>query len=272
MTRQDLHTLVVAEARRLGLDPLLALALAEQESGFNPTAKSPTGVVGLFQVTNKTGAAYGQTPETRTDPQVSAHAGLTYFRDLLQQAGGNVELALTHYNGGSDPHFAQHVLGHRPAHELAQRLYGDQRPDVPAAPSLAEVLYGSQPQRPPTGTDAPARGDAPRQPPTLAEVLYGPSPAEPGGAAGPGSPAFHDAVHALGFPTNAPLSPWQTAQVQTKITATQTGQLQPLGVPPGSPGGLPGTVAIDQASRPAGPAPSLAEVLYGSQPEEGDHP
>jgi len=188
MTRQDLHTLVVTEARRLGLDPHLALALAEQESGFDPAAKSPTGVVGLFQVTNKTGAAYGQTPETRTDPQVSARAGLTYFRDLLQQAGGNVETALMHYNGGSDPHFAAHVLRHRPAYELAQQLYGDQRPDVPAAPSLAEALYGPQPQRPQAGTDAPARGDAPRQPPTLAEVLYGSGPAEPTGATGPMPP------------------------------------------------------------------------------------
>ncbi len=177
MTRQELHTLVVAEARQLGLDPHLALALAEQESGFDPAARSPTGVVGLFQVTNKTGAAYGQTPETRTDPQVSAHAGLTYFRDLLQQAGGHVETALTRYNGGSDPHFAQHVLRHRPAHELAQRLYGDQRSDVPAAPSLAEALYGPQPQRAPAGPDAPARVEAPRQSPTLAEALYGAEPA-----------------------------------------------------------------------------------------------
>jgi hypothetical protein len=188
MTRQELQTLVVTEARRLGLDPPLALALAEPESAFDPAAKSPTGVVGLFQVTNQTGAAYGQTPATRTDPQVSARAGLTYFRDLLQQAGGHVETALTRYNGGSDPHFVQHVLRHRPAHELAQRLYGDQRSDVPAAPSLTEVLYGSQPQSPPTGPDAPARGDAPRQPPTLAEVLYGAEPAREQGPMPPPRP------------------------------------------------------------------------------------
>lgn len=144
-TRQDLHRLITTEAQTLGLDPALALSLAQQESGFDPEAKSPTGVVGLFQVTNKTGAAYGQTSEMRTDPQVSTRAGLGYFKDLLTKADGNVETALSRYNGGSDPRFAQHVLRHLPAHQLGQALYGDQSGAAAPGDRLGEALYGAAP-------------------------------------------------------------------------------------------------------------------------------
>jgi hypothetical protein len=161
-TFQDLHTMITTEAQRLGLDPALALSLAQQESGFNPEAHSPTGVVGLYQVTNKTGAAYGQTPETRTDPQVSARAGLGYLKDLLLKADGNVETALTRYNGGSDPRFAQHVLRYLPTHQFGQALYGDRSGPTSPGDRLGEALYG------PLTPAAP--GDR------LGEALYGAVP------------------------------------------------------------------------------------------------
>jgi Transglycosylase SLT domain len=106
-----LKHMIINEALDAGVNPGLALALGHWESaGLNPNAVSPTGVTGLFQVTNDTGAGYGQTPATRTDPQVSARAGIRYFRDLLDQNGGDVQAALMRYNGGSDPRFAQRVL------------------------------------------------------------------------------------------------------------------------------------------------------------------
>lgn len=105
-----LHTAVIEAALDAGVNPALGLAIAHQESGLDPRAVSPTGVTGLLQVTNATGAQYGQTPQTRTDPQVSAQAGMRYFRDLLDANGGDVETALMRYNGGSDPQYAQRVL------------------------------------------------------------------------------------------------------------------------------------------------------------------
>jgi Transglycosylase SLT domain len=183
MTRQEIQALITTEAQRLGLDPALALALAEQESGFNPEAKSPTGVVGLFQVTNKTGAAYGQTPATRTDPAVSARAGLTYFKDLLTAADGHVETALRRYNGGTDAQFAQHVLRHKPAHALALELYG-----VPSAPSLPTARSG---EAGPGGAASPSRGAAP----SLADVLYG--------APGPAAPSLTDVLYGAPAPRAA---------------------------------------------------------------------
>jgi hypothetical protein len=176
-SRQEIIDLIVQEARRQGVDPILALALAQQESGFNPSATSPTGVVGLFQVTNRTGAAYGQTPETRTDPAVSARAGLSYFRDLLRQTGGDEDAALARYNGGSDPQYVAHVRRHMPVHELGQALYGAPEPRESGAPgaspaprSLGEALYGPQPPE-------TAR---PQAAPSLGEALYGPRGAPKG--------------------------------------------------------------------------------------------
>jgi soluble lytic murein transglycosylase-like protein len=116
------------KATSLGVDPALALAVAHQESGFNPAAISPKGVVGLFQVTQDTGRPYGQMTEAdRFNPDVSMHAGISHLGKLLQETGGNVPQALMRYNGGSDPQYVQKVLGHYPLHAAArQGARGDQ--------------------------------------------------------------------------------------------------------------------------------------------------
>ena len=46
----DIKRLVELEAHLRGIDPRLALALAEQESGFDPQARSPKGATGIFQL------------------------------------------------------------------------------------------------------------------------------------------------------------------------------------------------------------------------------
>src|SRR5262252_9910838 len=111
-TTGKVRQFIVDESRKQGVDPALMLSLAHQESRFVPTAKSPTGVVGLFQVTKPTGQDYGQPPDdvSRADPTLSTPAGIAYFKDLLAQTKGNVPQALQLYNGGSDPNFAQNVL------------------------------------------------------------------------------------------------------------------------------------------------------------------
>jgi hypothetical protein len=112
---EDIQKIIVDTAQEFGVDPKLALAVAKVESGFDPNAVSPTGVAGLFQVTNATGARFGQTPQTRNDPQVSARAGIGHLAELLRFTNGNIELALRQYNGpveqGGDPQYVQKVLG-----------------------------------------------------------------------------------------------------------------------------------------------------------------
>ena len=49
-TTEDLKRLVELEAHLQNVDPRLALALAEQESGFDHTIRSPKGAYGVFQL------------------------------------------------------------------------------------------------------------------------------------------------------------------------------------------------------------------------------
>ncbi len=165
VSTQDLKDIIVNDAARLGNDPALMLALADHESaGFNPTALSPTGVRGLFQVTNKTGADYGQTPQTRRDPRVSSAAGQQYFKDLLFKAGGDVPTALRWYNGGSDAQFATRVLAKVAGHQAT----------LTAEPSTADILRDVYGDRQATAA-TPATAEAE---PSAADILhdvYGPT-------------------------------------------------------------------------------------------------
>ena len=194
LSTQDLKDLIVNDAIRLGNDPALMLALADHESGgFNPNALSPTGVRGLFQVTNKTGGPYGQTPQTRSDPTVSSDVGQRHFKDLLHKAGGNVNTALGWYNGGSDPQFAKRVqakvAGHRATltaeptqEELHRAVYGDtpagNAPAPEAEPTqeeLHQAVYGA----PDTPTSPPGATEAPHWYERIANAMHRAMPAVP---------------------------------------------------------------------------------------------
>lgn len=91
-------------AREYGWDPLLLTALIQQESHFNPGARSHTGVRGLMQVTLETARAMGI--ENRNDPEQSLVAGAGYLRKLWDQQGADVDyanrlcLTLAAYNQG----------------------------------------------------------------------------------------------------------------------------------------------------------------------------
>lgn len=89
---------IARTAERYRLDRELLAALVEAESGFDASVVSSAGAKGLMQIMPETLADYGV--RDPFDPVTNLDAGARYFRSLLQQFGGNVEMALAAYNAG----------------------------------------------------------------------------------------------------------------------------------------------------------------------------
>jgi soluble lytic murein transglycosylase-like protein len=87
-----------AAAAGNGIDPALLKGLVSQESGFNPTARSGAGAVGLTQLMPGTAASLGVT--NPLDPAQSLQGGAKYLREQLDRFGGDEKLALAAYNAG----------------------------------------------------------------------------------------------------------------------------------------------------------------------------
>jgi soluble lytic murein transglycosylase-like protein len=86
-------------AGRYGISPDLVKAVALVESNLQPDAVSPKGAMGLMQLMPATAERYGV--EDPFDPEQSLNAGARHLRDLLDEFGGDVTLALAAYNAGS---------------------------------------------------------------------------------------------------------------------------------------------------------------------------
>ncbi|WP_372603734.1 lytic transglycosylase domain-containing protein [Actibacterium sp.] len=85
-----------AAARRYGVPEDLFLRLVQQESGWNPTAKSHKGAIGLAQLMPETARVLGVNPH---DPQQNLEGGARYLREQYD-AFGSWRLALAAYNAG----------------------------------------------------------------------------------------------------------------------------------------------------------------------------
>lgn len=101
----QIQQMITNSAQQYGVDPSLALSIAQQESSFNPNAVSPTnsnGTVdyGLMQINSRNLSSLGLTPTTALDPQSNINAAMQLLATYTQQYGGNPSLIAAAYNGG----------------------------------------------------------------------------------------------------------------------------------------------------------------------------
>jgi soluble lytic murein transglycosylase-like protein len=93
-----IDALVGEAALQNGLDPCLILSIMRTESGFNRTAVSVKGAMGLMQLMPATATRFGV--KNIFDPRENVLGGSKYLRWLLDRFSGDVRLALAGYNAG----------------------------------------------------------------------------------------------------------------------------------------------------------------------------
>lgn len=92
----DLRGLISDAAEESGVDDTLFDALISVESGYNPTARSKAGALGLSQLMPDTAKSLGVDP---LDPKSNLRGGAKYLAQLLKEFG-SAPLALAAYNAG----------------------------------------------------------------------------------------------------------------------------------------------------------------------------
>jgi Transglycosylase SLT domain len=98
------QSLVQAAAQGTGLPYQVVAAQANEESGFNATAVSPTGAEGWLQFEPDTydsvAAQAGVSPGSEFNPADEEKAYVVFMTQLLHEEGGSVFKALEAYNAG----------------------------------------------------------------------------------------------------------------------------------------------------------------------------
>ena len=98
---------VAEEAKKMGINPRLAVSIAFREGGLNFKSKDgSSGEIGMMQVMPSTAKMMGYTEEDLRDPQKNRVIGLTYLKQGLDKFNDPVP-AVAGYNAGMDHKFFQ---------------------------------------------------------------------------------------------------------------------------------------------------------------------
>lgn len=99
---QTANAVAVAEAaKKSGVDPTLAVAIAFQEGALRSGApRGSSGEIGMMQVMPKTGKGMGYSEKDLSNPTKNIEAGIRYLKEGLDATKNDPKLAAVYYNGG----------------------------------------------------------------------------------------------------------------------------------------------------------------------------
>jgi soluble lytic murein transglycosylase-like protein len=134
--------LIVEHARLNGVRPSLVRAVVQVESGFNPSAVSPKGALGLMQLMPATAQQFHV--GNPFNPVENVRAGVAYLKELLVRYNDKEELALAAYNAGPgavDRH-GQNIPPYRETQNYVSkigRMAGEPPPLAPRPPAPTRI-------------------------------------------------------------------------------------------------------------------------------------
>lgn len=137
MPDSELEPVIARHADSQQLDPKLVRALIQVESGYNPSAVSRKGAVGLMQLMPTTASLLAVSDPY--DPDENVRGGTAYLRRMIDRFQGRLELAVAAYNAGPGA-VERHggIPPYRETRDYVRRvlaLYrGVDRPDLPLRP------------------------------------------------------------------------------------------------------------------------------------------
>ena len=101
-TRDNVVSLIKAEAPRSGVPTWFALKIAKVESGYNPMVTGGEGEIGVFQMKCQTarGIGYSGSCSGLYNPATNVHWGLRHLSMAVKASRGDLRLAASMHNGG----------------------------------------------------------------------------------------------------------------------------------------------------------------------------
>lgn len=103
MARDTEREAIIRAAREVGIEPALALAIAERESNFNPRARNSKTIRGLYQMQGKHRRNHGVGDSD--DPYVQTKGWGSFFKEVQKEMAGKVGRDVTGPEGYLGHHF-----------------------------------------------------------------------------------------------------------------------------------------------------------------------
>lgn len=149
--QEQIRQMVADEARRQGIDPNFAMAIAEQESRFRQSAVSAVGALGTMQLMSATAAKLGVNPYDLRD---NIRGGVAYLKQIMGMYPGRLDLVAAGYNAGPNrqslqngnipqiPETQNYVNMVSQYYNRNKRQFGDQRPMGAPIPQMVSAPAG----------------------------------------------------------------------------------------------------------------------------------